>query len=128
MDWIFLIPKCINKSNMAYIQTVNTNQSNSLAKRMIDNFGMGDKLEVFFNEDIDDDSNPFLGRGLTLGDKYSEHTRDMIEKESLGLVKEAYKEANEILENNKDKLIEFSELLINNTIINSRDINGTFIF
>jgi hypothetical protein len=65
-------------------------QANSMAKRMIGNFGMGDKLEVFFNEDIDDDSNPFLGRSLALGDKYSEHTRDMMDRESLGLVKEAY--------------------------------------
>ena len=102
-------------------------QANGLAKRMIGNFGMGDKLEVFFNEDIDDDSNPFLGRSLALGDKYSEHTRDMMDRESLGLVKDAYNQAKEILEKNKDKLIEFSELLINNTIINNRDINGTFI-
>jgi cell division protease FtsH len=115
-------------SNVSLGAVQDLKQANSLAKRMIGNFGMGDKLEVFFNEDIDDDSNPFLGRSLALGDKYSEHTRDMMDKESLGLVKEAYKEAKEILENNKDKLIEFSELLINNTIINYRDINSTFIF
>lgn len=102
-------------------------QANSLAKRMIGNFGMGDKLEVFFNEDIDDDSNPFLGRSLALGDKYSEHTRDMMDRESLGLVKDAYNQAKEILEKNKDKLIEFSDLLQNNTIIYNRDISGTFI-
>ena len=48
-------------------------QANKLAKRMIGNFGMGNKLEVFFNEDIGDDSNPFLGRSLALGDKYSEN-------------------------------------------------------
>ena len=94
---------------------------------MIGNFGMGDKLEVFFNEDIDDDSNPFLGRSLALGDKYSEHTRDMMDRESLGLVKDAYNQAKEILEKNKDKLIEFSNLLQNNTIIYHRDINDTFI-
>jgi len=114
-------------SNVSLGAVQDLKQANSLAKRMIGNFGMGDKLEVFFNEDIDDDSNPFLGRSLALGDKYSQHTRDMMDKESLGLVKEGYKEAKEILENNKDKLIEFSELLINNTIINYRDINGTFI-
>jgi cell division protease FtsH len=101
-------------------------QANSLAKRMIGNFGMGNRLEVFFNEDVSDDSNPFLGRSLALGDKYSEHTRLIMDRETLDLVKEAYSRAKDILEKNKDKLIEFSELLQNNTIIYSRDINNTF--
>jgi hypothetical protein len=46
-------------------------QANILAKRMIGNFGMGEKMEVFFNEDIGDESNPFVGRSIALGDKYS---------------------------------------------------------
>jgi cell division protease FtsH len=75
-------------------------QANSLAKRMIGNFGMGNKLEVFFNEDIGDDSNPFLGRSLALGDKYSENTRLIMDEESLELVKEAYFTAKNILETN----------------------------
>ena len=103
-------------------------QANSLAKRMIGNFGMGDKLEVFFNEDVSDDSNPFLGRSLALGDKYSEHTRLIMDRETLNLVKEAYSKAKDILEKNKDTLIEFSELLQNNTIIYNRDINNRFTF
>jgi ATP-dependent Zn protease len=103
-------------------------QANSLAKRMIGNFGMGDKLEVFFNEDVGDDSNPFLGRSLALGDKYSENTRLIMDQESLDLVKEAYFTAKNILEANKDKLLEFSELLQNNSVIYSREIKNKFIF
>lgn len=99
-------------------------QANNLAKKMIGNFGMGDKLEVFFNEDIDDDSNPFLGRSLSVSDKYSQHTRYIMDKESINLVKEAYSEAKEILEKNKYKLIEFSQLLQNNTIIYKKDIEN----
>lgn len=98
-------------------------QANSLAKRMIGNFGMGDRLEVFFNEDVSDDSNPFLGRSLALGDKYSEHTRLIMDRETLGLVKEAYGKAKEILEENKDKLLEFSELLQNSTVVYPRDLH-----
>jgi len=101
-------------------------QSNSLAKRMIGNFGMGNKLEVFFNEDIGDESNPFLGRSLAIGDRYSEHTRHIMDKESLDLVKEAYLSAKNILNENRDKLIEFSNLLQNNTIIYRRDIDDRF--
>jgi cell division protease FtsH len=101
-------------------------QANSLAQRMIGNFGMGDKLEVFFNEDISDDSNPFLGRSLALGDKYSEYTRFIMDKESLNLVKEAYSLAKDILEKNKEKLIEFSEMLQNNTVIYNYDLKDKF--
>jgi len=97
-------------------------QANGLAKRMIGNFGMGDKLEVFFNEDVSDESNPFLGKSLAFGDKYSEQTRLQMDKETLDLVKEAYSSAKEILEENRDKLIEFSELLQNSTVIYSRDL------
>ena len=103
-------------------------QANNLAKRMIGNFGMGNKLEVFFNEDIGDDSNPFLGRSLALGDKYSENTRLIMDQESLDLVKEAYFTAKNILEENKDKLIEFSELLQSNNVVYNREIENRFIF
>jgi cell division protease FtsH len=103
-------------------------QANKLAQRMIGNFGMGDKLEVFFNEDISDETNPFLGRSLALGDKYSQYTKIISDKESLDLVKEAYQEAKSILNQNYDKLLSFSELLMNNTIVMSNDINtNTFI-
>ena len=101
-------------------------QANGLAKRMIGNFGMGDKLEVFFNEDVSDESNPFLGKSLAFGDKYSEQTRLQMDKETLDLVKSAYSSAKEILEENKEKLIEFSELLQNSTVIYSRDLTNKF--
>lgn len=98
-------------------------QANNLAKRMIGNFGMGNKLEVFFNEDISDDSNPFLGRSLSMGEKYSQNTKYMMDKESLELVKEAYEEAVKILSLNRIKLIKFTTLLQNNTILYKNDIS-----
>lgn len=98
-------------------------QANKLAQRMIGNFGMGNKLEVFFNEYISDESNPFLGRSLALGDKYSEYTKIISDRESLELVKEAYITSKAILHENYDKLIFLSELLINNTNIMSHEIN-----
>lgn len=98
-------------------------QANSLAKRMIGNFGMGDKLEVFYNEDINDDSNPFLGRSLSVGDRYSQYTKTMMDKESLELVKEAYIEAKKYLTLNRIKLIQFSELLQQNNVLYKKDLN-----
>ena len=98
------------------------NQANKLARRMIGNFGMGTKLEVFYNDNIGDDSNPFLGRSLGVGDKYSQYTKLIMDKETLQLVNEAYKEAKYILNNYYDKLVAFSELLKNNTIVMKKDI------
>ena len=98
------------------------NQANSLAKRMIGNFGMGDKLEVFYNEDISDDSNPFLGRSFGSGSKYSQSTKYMMDKESLELVKEAYQEAKKILSLNRVYLIKIAELLQQNTILYKKDM------
>jgi len=99
-------------------------QANKLARRMIGNFGMGNDLEVFFDDNIGDESNPFLGRSLGIGDKYSPQTKYVMDKESLELVNDAYKEAKHILKQNYDKFIEFSELLVNNTVVISKDIDG----
>jgi ATP-dependent Zn protease len=89
---------------------------------MIGNFGMGNKLEVFYNQEIDDNSDPF-SRSLSGSDKYSEFTKTIFDKESLELVKEAYATAKTILNNNYDKLLSFSELLKTNTTIMANDIN-----
>ena len=101
-------------------------QANKLAKRMIGNFGMGVELEVFFNEDVSDDSNPFLGRSLSIGDKYSENTKFMMDRESLELVQTAYNTAVDLLKKNYDKLIYFSDLLMNNTVIYRKDLDCNF--
>ena len=85
------------------------NQANRLAKRMIENFGMGDKLEVFYNEEI-------------LGREYSEYTKCKIDRESLDLVNEAFRDAKQILNNQKEKMIEFSELLQNKVVLYKKDI------
>lgn len=97
------------------------NQANRLARRMIGNFGMGDKLEVFFNDNIGDDTNPFLGRSLGAGEKYSPYTKYVMDKETLQLVNEAYKEAKFLLTTYYDKLIMFSELLKKETTIMKQD-------
>jgi cell division protease FtsH len=89
-------------------------QANSLAQKMIGNFGMGIDLEVFYNENIDSDRNPFLGRSLGMGDKYSESTKKIMDKESLQLVIDAYETAKEILSTKIQKMNQVIELLIEN--------------
>ena len=97
-------------------------QANSLAKRMIGNFGMGDELEVFYNENVNDEGTPFAGRNLS-PEKYSDHTKEVIDRESLNLVKEAYATAKYILETSWDDVLEFSELLKKNTTVYNKDFH-----
>jgi cell division protease FtsH len=92
-------------------------QANSMAQRMIGNYGMGKLLEAFYNEDIDSDRNPFLGRSLGSGSKYSEKTKEIMDSESLELVRNAYDEAKRILNENRNKMdIVIEELLQKNTL------------
>ena len=92
-------------------------QANSLAQRMICNYGMGKDLEAFYNENVESERNPFLGRSLGLGDKYSEKTKEVIDKESIELVNDALDTAKYILSNHREKMdIIIKELLKNNTL------------
>ena len=77
-------------------------QANGLAQQMIGNYGMGKDLEVFYNENVESGRNPFLGRSMGMGDRYSEKTKEMMDTESLDLVNEAYREAVKILQNNSE--------------------------
>lgn len=97
-------------------------QANRLAKRMIGNFGMGEQLEVFFNEGSDE-SSVFLGRTMAMGgDSNSEYTKYILDKESLDLVKDAYQLAKEVLLHDIEDLVNFSERLLKETVIYAKDL------
>lgn len=82
-------------------------QANTIAQRMIGNYGMGENLEVFYNENIDD-ANSFLGNKIV----YSEKIKAIFDKESLYLLNEAYEEAKNILFENKNKV----DILVNDLL------------
>jgi len=102
-------------------------QANSLAQTMICNYGMGKDLEAFYNENVESERNPFLGRSLGLGDKYSEKTKEVIDKESIELVNDALDTAKYILTNHREKMdIIIKELLKNNTLYGKEFNNLVF--
>jgi len=96
-------------------------QANSLAQRMIGNFGMGEKLEVFYNENVDNERTPFLGRSLSMGDKYSDKTKQLFDKESIHLVNMAYLEAKQLLEENMPLMCKIMETLMQNTTLTGKE-------
>ena len=91
-------------------------QANQLAQKMIGNFGMGEKLEVFFNENINDDNTVYGSN------KYSEYTKMNMDKESLSLIVEAYNESKQILNDKQELLITMMNMLLNQTVLNKKDI------
>jgi cell division protease FtsH len=97
-------------------------QANSIAQQMIGNYGMGNKLEVFYNENIDNARNPFLGRTLGSGAKYSDKTKELVDKESLELVIEAYDKAKYILSEHREKMDILINKLIEKNILYGHDL------
>ena len=87
--------------------------ANSLAQSMIGNYGMGEELKVFYNENTESGRTPFLGRSLAMGDKYSDKTKEKVDDESLQLVNEAYREAYRLLFIHKAQLLKISNILVN---------------
>jgi cell division protease FtsH len=98
-------------------------QANSMAQRMIGNYGMGKLLEPFYNENIESDRNPFLGRSMTVGAKYSEKTKELMDTESLELVRNAYDEAKRILNENRGKMDVIIEKLLEKNTLYTKEFN-----
>ena len=98
--------------------------ANQLAQSMIGNYGMGEELMVFYNENVENGKTPFLGRSLAMGDKYSEKTKEKLDEESLALVREAYNEAYTLLMIHKDKLEMITKMLVCNETITGEIVKG----
>jgi cell division protease FtsH len=92
-------------------------QANDLAKKMIGNFGMGEKLEVFFNDDVEGANTPFLGKSLSSGGGYSERTKDIFDKEVYHLIEDAYETSKTVLRENKDVMINMVDKLMEKEIL-----------
>lgn len=97
-------------------------QANSLARSMIGNYGMGNDLEVFYNDNVGDGRNPFLGRSMAMGNAYAETTMDTMDRESLDLVIKAYYKAKTILTERRELMDVFVEQLLQNTTLLGDDI------
>jgi len=98
-------------------------QANSIARQMIGNYGMGDELNVFYNENTEGDRNPFLGRSLGMGEKYSDKTKEKFDLEALFLVNEAYSKAVSMISENKDKVNVLVRMLLDNVTLNGEFVD-----
>ena len=97
-------------------------QTNSLAQRMVGNYGMGNKLEAFYNDDVDSERTPFLGKSLSMGGKYSDYTREVFDRETLQLVNDAYTEAKMLLLKNKHTMDKVIQQLLEVNVLTGQEV------
>ena len=98
-------------------------QANDLAKRMVGNYGMGTKLEVFYNNDMDNGT-PFLGRSLSSGGGNAESTKYDFDREVLSIINRAYEQAKKIITENKDIMETIVDDLLKDEIILGKDFKN----
>lgn len=94
-------------------------QANSLAKRMVEQFGMGGEHLEVFSGGGDPGGNPGLR-------EYSDYTKYLVEKESLELVKQAFYKAKMILTEENDRFLAFAELLQMRTTLTRKEVDEVF--
>ena len=98
-------------------------QANSIAKNMVGNYGMGNKLKTFYNDNMDNSDNPFLGRALaTNSGMYSEFIKDLFDKEVKELVDEAYNYAFQIIHSNQNMMN-----ILANILLQTNTMDGKFL-
>ena len=83
--------------------TMDLNQANALASDMIEKYGMGQKLNVFFKSQQSD-----------IFSKYSESTKSTIDEEISQLIQEAYAQTLDLIQRNK----EIFEILVEDLLEN----------
>ena len=89
-------------------------EANDLARRMIGNYGMGEYLEVFSNEQM-------AGGQGGWNNPVGEDTKRIFDREVLEIVKEAYRDAMRIILSNKDRVDWLVARLLNETTLYSSD-------
>ena len=92
--------------------TMDLNQANQLALSMIEKYGMGNKLSNFYKQNENQFNN-----------KYSEATKNIIDKEVGILVNEAYEDAKKNIINNKGKFDLVLKELLNKKTISGYEFN-----
>jgi cell division protease FtsH len=88
-------------------------RANLLAGQMINNFGMGNKTNVFYNN---------VGANVANAGDLSDYKKYELEIESYSLVKTAYDEAKQFLTENKKSLLDLATMLKDKTNLYPNDI------
>jgi cell division protease FtsH len=96
-------------------------KATELARRMVCQWGMSDRLgPVTFRQG---EAHPFLGREIAEQRDFSEHTARVIDEEIQKITLGMLKKAEEVLEENKDKLESLVEALLEHESLSREEID-----
>ena len=95
-------------------------KSTEIARKMVCQWGMSDLGPLTFGER---DDLIFLGRDLAVNKNYSERTSERIDDEVKKIILRNYARTQDLIENNRDKLVKIAELLLEKEVLTSEEIN-----
>jgi cell division protease FtsH len=95
-------------------------KSTEIARKMVCQWGMSDLGPLTFGER---DDLIFLGRELAVNKNFSERTSERIDDEVKKIILRNYARTQELVENNKDKLVKIAEALLEKEVLSSEEIN-----
>jgi cell division protease FtsH len=95
-------------------------KSTEIARKMVCQWGMSDLGPLTFGER---DDLIFLGRDLAVNKNFSERTSERIDDEVKKIVLRNYARTQDLIENNRDKLVKIAELLLEKEVLTSEEIN-----
>lgn len=95
------------------------NKATSVAKRIVQKFGMSEKLGLIRYGDFEDSD--YLGYAYTSSKDYSEQTANDIDKEIQKIISESYLTAIKILRDNRQKLDDLAVLLLEKEVLGKEE-------
>ncbi len=99
-------------------------RATKIAKAMVTKYGMSDRVgTISFGSDQEE---VFLGRDFAQEKSYSEETAGIIDEEIKKIIDVAYEKAKEILKNNRSKLDQVAEVLIEKEKITGDEFDAIF--
>ncbi len=99
-------------------------QITEIAKRMIMDYGMSDKLGIVKYGDLEETKH--LGYAYGGGREYSEETAKMIDMEVMRLVNEAYVDVKKLLEEKKEYVEKLVDLLLEKEVVTGEEFEEIF--
>jgi cell division protease FtsH len=99
-------------------------RATKIARNMVTRYGMSDRIGTLTLGSTQDEV--FLGRDFAQSKEYSEETASIIDEETKKIVDKAYKNAEEILKANIDKLHTVAGILLEKEKIDGEEFDEIF--
>jgi cell division protease FtsH len=96
-------------------------RATNLARRMVTNWGMSDKLGPVTLGKIEE--HIFLGKEMAQAKNYSESTAEIIDQETKRLIEDAERKVKHILRDNLDNLHALAKALLEREILDSHEVD-----